>query len=87
MNAQHLTHTHTHTHTLTHIHTYTHTHRRKTMCGALDYLPPEMIEHKEHNATVDLWRCVHAGMHTCVWMRACTREGLLTYAYTHTHSL
>lgn len=29
--------------------------RRKTLCGTLDYLPPEMIEKKEHNLTVDLW--------------------------------
>jgi serine/threonine protein kinase len=29
--------------------------RRKTMCGTLDYLPPEMIEEKEHNETVDIW--------------------------------
>ncbi|XP_032750473.1 aurora kinase C isoform X2 [Rattus rattus] len=29
--------------------------RRKTMCGTLDYLPPEMIEGKSYNETVDLW--------------------------------
>ncbi|XP_015681945.1 aurora kinase B-B, partial [Protobothrops mucrosquamatus] len=29
--------------------------RRKTMCGTLDYLPPEMIEGKPHNEKVDLW--------------------------------
>ena len=29
--------------------------RRQTLCGTLDYLPPEMIEAKEHNAKVDLW--------------------------------
>ncbi|XP_058038855.1 aurora kinase B isoform X2 [Ahaetulla prasina] len=29
--------------------------RRKTMCGTLDYLPPEMIEGKAHNEKVDLW--------------------------------
>uniref|UniRef100_A0A6A7G1G6 Aurora kinase n=1 Tax=Hirondellea gigas TaxID=1518452 RepID=A0A6A7G1G6_9CRUS len=29
--------------------------RRKTLCGTLDYLPPEMIEGKEHDATVDIW--------------------------------
>ncbi|KAG2388775.1 hypothetical protein C9374_000214 [Naegleria lovaniensis] len=29
--------------------------RRRTLCGTLDYLPPEMIEKKAHNATVDLW--------------------------------
>lgn len=29
--------------------------KRKTMCGTLDYLPPEMLEHKEYGATVDLW--------------------------------
>ncbi|XP_029387849.1 aurora kinase C isoform X2 [Mus pahari] len=29
--------------------------RRKTICGTLDYLPPEMIEQKPYNETVDLW--------------------------------
>ncbi|EIW73451.1 hypothetical protein TREMEDRAFT_67370 [Tremella mesenterica DSM 1558] len=29
--------------------------RRQTLCGTLDYLPPEMVEGKEHNAKVDLW--------------------------------
>ncbi|WVR06452.1 hypothetical protein IAU60_003483 [Kwoniella sp. DSM 27419] len=29
--------------------------RRTTLCGTLDYLPPEMIEGKEHTAQVDLW--------------------------------
>ena len=29
--------------------------RRQTLCGTLDYLPPEMIEGKDHDATVDLW--------------------------------
>ncbi|WVW84821.1 hypothetical protein I302_106856 [Kwoniella bestiolae CBS 10118] len=29
--------------------------RRNTLCGTLDYLPPEMIEGKEHTAQVDLW--------------------------------
>ncbi|PNJ12767.1 AURKB isoform 13, partial [Pongo abelii] len=28
--------------------------RRKTMCGTLDYLPPEMIEGRTHNEKVDL---------------------------------
>ena len=31
------------------------TNRRQTLCGTLDYLPPEMIEGKEHNEKVDLW--------------------------------
>uniref|UniRef100_UPI00358E74B3 aurora kinase C-like n=1 Tax=Myxine glutinosa TaxID=7769 RepID=UPI00358E74B3 len=31
--------------------------RRKTVCGTLDYLPPEMIEHKLYDEKVDLW-CV-----------------------------
>jgi len=25
------------------------------MCGTLDYLPPEMVEHKSHDHTVDIW--------------------------------
>ncbi|CAO1616145.1 unnamed protein product [Sympodiomycopsis kandeliae] len=29
--------------------------RRTTMCGTLDYLPPEMIEAEEHGEEVDLW--------------------------------
>lgn len=29
--------------------------RRHTMCGTLDYLPPEMVEGKFHNECVDLW--------------------------------
>jgi len=29
--------------------------RRNTLCGTLDYLPPEMIENKEHDNTVDIW--------------------------------
>lgn len=29
--------------------------RRTTLCGTLDYLPPEMIEGKDHNSKVDLW--------------------------------
>lgn len=29
--------------------------RRKTLCGTLDYLPPEMVEGKEHNEKVDYW--------------------------------
>ena len=29
--------------------------RRTTLCGTLDYLPPEMIEGKEHDEMVDIW--------------------------------
>ncbi|XP_060231832.1 aurora kinase C isoform X1 [Meriones unguiculatus] len=29
--------------------------RRKTMCGTLDYLPPEMIEARTYDEKVDLW--------------------------------
>ncbi|ESO89771.1 hypothetical protein LOTGIDRAFT_124656 [Lottia gigantea] len=29
--------------------------RRQTLCGTLDYLPPEMVEGKMHNEKVDLW--------------------------------
>lgn len=29
--------------------------RRQTLCGTLDYLPPEMVEGKEHDRLVDLW--------------------------------
>ena len=29
--------------------------KRQTLCGTLDYLPPEMIVGKDHDASVDLW--------------------------------
>ncbi|KAH8085957.1 kinase-like protein [Cristinia sonorae] len=29
--------------------------RRTTLCGTLDYLPPEMVEGREHSEKVDLW--------------------------------
>ncbi|EGN98148.1 hypothetical protein SERLA73DRAFT_109514 [Serpula lacrymans var. lacrymans S7.3] len=29
--------------------------RRMTLCGTLDYLPPEMVEGREHNERVDHW--------------------------------
>ena len=29
--------------------------RRQTLCGTLDYLPPEMVEGKDHDDKVDLW--------------------------------
>lgn len=29
--------------------------RRLTICGTLDYLPPEMVESKDHDFTVDTW--------------------------------
>uniref|UniRef100_A0A7S4N951 Aurora kinase n=1 Tax=Odontella aurita TaxID=265563 RepID=A0A7S4N951_9STRA len=31
------------------------TSRRNTLCGTLDYLPPEMVEGREHDETVDVW--------------------------------
>ncbi|XP_038985233.1 serine/threonine-protein kinase Aurora-1-like isoform X3 [Phoenix dactylifera] len=34
------------------VHTFN---RRRTMCGTLDYLPPEMVESIEHDANVDVW--------------------------------
>nr|GEV31551.1 serine/threonine-protein kinase Aurora-1 [Tanacetum cinerariifolium] len=34
------------------VHTFS---RRQTMCGTLDYLPPEMVESSEHDASVDIW--------------------------------
>lgn len=34
------------------VHTFN---RRRTMCGTLDYLPPEMVESSEHDANVDIW--------------------------------
>ncbi|NWX09750.1 AURKB kinase, partial [Caloenas nicobarica] len=29
--------------------------QRRTLCGMLDYLPPEMVEGREHNKKGDLW--------------------------------
>jgi serine/threonine protein kinase len=29
--------------------------RRQTLCGTLDYLPPEMVENKQHDEKVDHW--------------------------------
>lgn len=29
--------------------------RRRTLCGTLDYLPPEMVEGKNYDARVDVW--------------------------------
>lgn len=29
--------------------------RRQTVCGTLDYLPPEMVQSQEYNESVDLW--------------------------------
>eukprot|EP00879_Flechtneria_rotunda_P032517 GHRR01035734.1.p1 GENE.GHRR01035734.1~~GHRR01035734.1.p1 ORF type:complete len:360 (+),score=122.53 GHRR01035734.1:118-1197(+) len=29
--------------------------RRSTLCGTLDYLPPEMVEGREHDVGVDVW--------------------------------
>jgi aurora kinase len=31
------------------------TSRRTTLCGTLDYLPPEMVEGREHDEKVDVW--------------------------------
>ena len=31
------------------------TSRRNTLCGTLDYLPPEMVEGREHDKQVDVW--------------------------------
>ena len=31
------------------------TSRRNTLCGTLDYLPPEMIEGRDHDEQVDVW--------------------------------
>ena len=43
--------------------------RRTTMCGTLDYLPPEMVENKQHNEMVRDWdlylQCMSCGsLHT-----------------------
>jgi len=35
--------------------THTPDDRRKTMCGTLDYLPPEMVHRQSYNHKVDVW--------------------------------
>ncbi|XP_056140460.1 aurora kinase B [Lampris incognitus] len=39
--------------------------RRRTMCGTLDYLPPEMIEGHSHDEKVDLW-CIGVLCYECL---------------------
>ncbi|KAM9834608.1 aurora kinase B [Syngnathus typhle] len=39
--------------------------RRRTMCGTLDYLPPEMIEGRTHSEKVDLW-CIGILCYECL---------------------
>uniref|UniRef100_A0A672L4L7 non-specific serine/threonine protein kinase n=1 Tax=Sinocyclocheilus grahami TaxID=75366 RepID=A0A672L4L7_SINGR len=39
--------------------------RRRTMCGTLDYLPPEMIEGHTHDEKVDLW-CIGVLCYECL---------------------
>lgn len=29
--------------------------RRQTLCGTLDYLPPEMVEGRDHDESIDIW--------------------------------
>lgn len=40
-------------------------HRRRTMCGTLDYLPPEMVEGHTHSEKVDLW-CIGVLCYECL---------------------
>lgn len=39
--------------------------RRTTLCGTLDYLPPEMVKGHTHNHTVDLW-CIGVLCYECL---------------------
>ncbi|KAJ8387893.1 hypothetical protein AAFF_G00149280 [Aldrovandia affinis] len=39
--------------------------RRRTMCGTLDYLPPEMVEGRTHDEKVDLW-CIGVLCYECL---------------------
>ncbi|XP_063044098.1 aurora kinase B isoform X1 [Engraulis encrasicolus] len=39
--------------------------RRRTMCGTLDYLPPEMVEGHSHDEKVDLW-CIGVLCYECL---------------------
>lgn len=38
--------------------------RRTTICGTLDYLPPEMIEGREHDEKVEVLPCIKKEMYT-----------------------
>ena len=44
------------------------TDRRLTMCGTLDYLPPEMVERRSHDHRADLW-CVGVLMYEFLYGR------------------
>ena len=35
--------------------THTPDDRRRTLCGTLDYLPPEMVDKVDYNHSVDIW--------------------------------
>lgn len=37
------------------VHTSQSRNRRNTLCGTLDYLPPEMVEGVSHDNSVDIW--------------------------------
>ena len=61
----HPSHTWVYLHTHVRVHTYTHiyihaTAKRHTMCGTLDYLPPEMVEGLAHDKSVDIWLLSYA---------------------------
>lgn len=49
--------------------------RRTTLCGTLDYLPPEMIENKDHDATVDVWALGVLAYELCVGKPPFEAEG------------
>lgn len=34
---------------------HTNSNKRKTMCGTLDYLPPEMVDGKSYDESIDQW--------------------------------
>jgi len=49
--------------------------RRTTLCGTLDYLPPEMIENKDHDHTVDIWALGVLAYELCVGKPPFEAEG------------
>ncbi len=52
--------------------------RRRTLCGTLDYLPPEMVEGREHDSAVDVWSLGVLAYEFLVGGWLCVREGRLT---------
>lgn len=53
--------------------------KRHTMCGTLDYLPPEMVEGHAHDKSVDIWYSFSLSIRTHIFMYT-----HISYVYSHT---